>query len=499
MRIKVLVPGAEFLSTAGARIRYQRIAPHLERLGHTIGLQVIDSLQLRPKPDCDVVLISKCYDARSVLVAAELGAQGILTGADFFDDYYTQVTDSRLMHMRGWFRTISPYLSFALCSTPVMREALFHLAPSLPCHMMNDPFESFDPGMIAERIEHKLRRVQSSGVLEMGWFGIGDNPYFPVGLTDLVAQAGCLAELRELGLSPRLSIITNRRAMTVEKLELLSGLPVPWRLEEWSEDAERRLIERSYACFLPVNAQPFSVAKSLNRAVTALTGGAQVLVSGYPLYEVFSEFLYHDAGDLVSDVRAGRSRLGRSTLGRFSDTLHRHADPEREVAGLAEFLDRLAKPGSGQGPKAIAIIHGRSVPAVIHKFAQKNGHLSVAGFRNMPDLNWDVQPVIDPDSGLPAVQLSPRAMQLLRSHLADAARLGQTASGRPCHLLPLPDGFPPPPAANSAPDSEAAALASYSADMENIRRLLAHLFDGITMIPSETTSPFVAGCRRSAA
>lgn len=493
MRIRVLVPGAAFLTTAGARIRYHRIQPHLERLGHSISLQEIDSFRLQPRPDCDVVLISKCYDARGLLAAASLRAQGILVGADFFDDYYSQKADSRFVHLRSWLAAMTGQLDLALCSTPHMRENLARLAPSLACHMMNDPYEVIDAAAIAGRVEAKLKRVQSSGVLEVGWFGIGDNSYFPVGLNDLEAQAGLLAGLRRYGLSPRLSIVTNRRAMTADRLQLLARLPVPWRLEEWSEEAEQRLIERSYACVLPVNCQPFSIAKSLNRAVTALSGGAQLLSAGYPLYEVFSDFLYRDAESVAADIRAGQPRLSRATLPALAALMDRHANPVGEVAALSAFLESLTVPSGSAAATTFAVLHGRSTLANVHKFAQSNGHLSVAGFHAGASLNYDVRPAIDPATGEAVVHLSAAAMKLLRPALASQARPATTASGRACHALPLPEGLPRPAAETTSPLFETVALATYRSAMADARRLINHLFDGVRVIVAETTSPFWDG------
>ena len=77
MRISVLVPGEEFLATAGARVRYQRIERHLGELGHKLDLQLIDEFKSRLKPSAGVVLISKCYDARGPMVSAAMWAQSL--------------------------------------------------------------------------------------------------------------------------------------------------------------------------------------------------------------------------------------------------------------------------------------------------------------------------------------------------------------------------------------------------------------------------------------
>ncbi|WP_373503806.1 hypothetical protein [Aestuariivirga sp.] len=492
MRICVVVPTGNHLETAGVRIRYQRIAAHLEAMGHSFSLQIIDDLQLRPKPDCDVVLISKCYDARGIVAAAEMRAQGVQVGADFFDDYYSQVTDSRFVHLRQWLRDISGSLSFTLCSTPLMRRNLAELVPHVPCHMMNDPYKEFDTERVAEQVEAKLRRVRATGIIDIGWFGIGDNPHFAVGLSDLGAYAGMLADLSRHGLSPRLSILTNRRALGIDRLQMLGRLPVPWRIEEWNEDAEHRLIAGSYACFLPVNAQRFSIVKSLNRAVTTLTGGAQVLSAGYPLYDAFGDFVYRGAADLAADIAASKPRLRRTTLPAFLSLMETSASPRTEAAGLAAFLQGLAMPQAVPGHASVAILHGRTSIAAVHKFAQRRGYLSVAGFKAGPELNYDIKPCLAPGTGRPSVQLSPPAMRMLKPDLAAKAVLNIAANGRQAHYLPLPDELAAMTerGAGLVPDSDALFLSDYEADLADLPRLVSHFCAGVRVVLSEPASPY---------
>ena len=492
MRICAVVPSEQHLTTAGVRIRYQRIASHLEAMGHSFSLKLIDDLQLRPKPDCDVMLISKCYDARGIAVAAEMRAQGVKVGADFFDDYYSQATDSRFVHLRQWLRDISASLSFALCSTPLMRRNLAALIPQVSCHMMNDPYEAIETERVAELVEAKLKRVRSTGIIDIGWFGIGENPYFSVGLSDLDAHAGMLADFRRQGLSPRLAILTNRRALDADRLQMLGRLPVPWRIEVWTEDAERRLIAESCACFLPVNAQRFSIVKSLNRAVTTLTGGAQVLSAGYPLYGAFGDFVYRDAASLAADIETGKPRLRRETLPAFTAMMEANASPSGEAAGLVAFLQGLPDPEVTPGHAGIAILHGRTSVATVHKFAQRRGYLSVAGFKSLQDLNYDVRPCLAPGTGTPSVQLSPLAMRHLKPDLAARATETTAPNGRQIYVLPLPGELAAMTRRGPGlvPDSDALFLSDYEADMADLPRLVSHLYANMRIVLSEPASPY---------
>ena len=75
MKLSVLVPSQEYKSYAGARIRYDRIASELARMG--IETELEDIANFNPNAtECDVLLISKCHDARSLVVAAAVSRRG---------------------------------------------------------------------------------------------------------------------------------------------------------------------------------------------------------------------------------------------------------------------------------------------------------------------------------------------------------------------------------------------------------------------------------------
>ncbi len=502
MRICVVVPSVDHMATAGVRIRYQRLEPWLRAAGHELTLKLIDDMLPKSMGLFDVYLLCKCHDARSAVLAAELTARGIHVGADFFDDYYSQGDDSRFVHLRTWLRTIIKDLSFTLCSTPLMRASLQALAPRLPCHMVSDPFEAVDPGALALGVERKLERARTSRILDIGWFGIGDNPHFPVGISDLAAFAGGLTDFSRWGFTPRLAILTNRRALTPARLEMLGRLPLPHRLEEWSTEGERKLVAESYVCFLPVNAQRFSTVKSLNRGVTALTGGAQVLSAGYPLYAEMGEFVYRDVASVAEDILGARPKLRRETMASFLGLMGRMADPEGEAGGLTAFLSGLpARPKPATDPPLLGVIHGRHSTGAVHKYAQRLGHLSVPAAFAAVDLNYDIRVTRDANTGTAMLQLSHNAAQRLRSHLKGLVRPLTPAVGKLVSALPLQEDMANPfdPAQPEPINSDAVFIANYAAEIGRIEAIVRRHFDVTGVVLSEYASPFWSGDGRQAA
>lgn len=495
MKIVVAVPSEDQKHTAGVRIRYQRLAPYLATLGHDLAIELVEDVATATAGPSDVFLISKCYDARSVVLASELRSRGCQVGADFFDDYYTQAQDSRFVHLRQWLAQIAGSLSFGLCSTRSMLETADRYLPGRPFHVMNDPSEDVTREELAQSLATKLERAQRTGTIDIGWFGIGDNPYFDVGLSDLRYFGEPLASAVSHGLQPRLTILTNRRAMTPSRLELLARLPIPWTMEEWSEEAEQQLLARSYACFLPVNAQRFSTAKSLNRAVTALSAGAQVLSAGYPLYRAFDPFIYRSATSLAADAAAGQPLLRHETLSDLLALLDRHANPAAEAAALVSFIEGLPVAEAADSP-LYAVIHGRHSGIAIHKSIQKRRHLSIAGAFPIREINYDmtVTPAQGEDSV--TVNLSAAAMRYLCPDLAAGATQTRNANGKTMMAIELADADLRQAASAVNPPSkhDSIILWRYRADMQAMETLVRRLFgDKVSCLASEQMSPYLAG------
>jgi hypothetical protein len=394
MKICVVVPNEQYLSQAGPRIRYSRIQASLQQGGH--------SLTLLPAEKCkqinhDVYVLSKCFDPQSLVLAQIAAAKGKVVGIDLFDDYFSEAQDSRFQRLRGWLKYCLQYADFVMCSTPVMRRVAQQYARDLPAYVMNDPFEGYDLKILRRNLARKSSSLWANGVLNVAWYGMGDNPYFPVGLADLAAFSDQLANMQGKGFDIRLQILTNSRAMTGDSLAALSAIPIPYELHEWNEAKERELLEQTHVVFLPVSAQNFSIAKSLNRAVTALISGNQILSAGFPLYKPFSSFLYLDAGEIVRDLRADRPKIRAQTLKTLDLLLHAHADPTVEARGLASLFETILYNKSmetarfkSRRPRA-AVIHGVESTSAAHKFAKQVDVLSISSPLSSLNLNFDIR------------------------------------------------------------------------------------------------------------
>lgn len=378
MRLLFLVPMNIHKVTAGSRIRY-------DRLGGAGGpfdvvVKSLEELTAADLDSCDVYVFSKTYSAEAIALALRLRQRGKIVGIDLFDDYFSQTSDPRLSRFRTWLSCIAGVCDFALCSTHVMRRLLESYAPSLPVHVVPDPFPEIDPSVLARTAAAKVERAKRERAIDVVWYGNGSNPFFSVGLSDVAAFSWSLADLASGSFDVRLKILTDQASQTADNLVRLGKLPVRHHLETWSLDAEQESLEQALVSFIPVNGQSFSRAKSFNRALTAISAGTQVLSPGFPLYRDLAPAIYADAFELLSDIEHERCRLGADNVAEVIRVASELSEVGAVVRDLSAFLSGQSLGVKSSSPASFshqAVIYGLEQDSLAMKAAQAGGILSV--------------------------------------------------------------------------------------------------------------------------
>lgn len=489
MKIGILIPSEEQKAQAGVRIRYSRIEPALKESGHKLDLIPIQDLTSPGACVHDVYIISKCYDARALVVARHLAQTGKAVGLDLFDDYFSQHFDSRFVRLRYWLRAMIPHCSFILCSTPSMRALAQAYAPGLATHVMNDPADEINADTIAAAVKSKYETARSSRCINVAWFGIGDNPNFPVGLSDLAAFGSEIDRLRGFGYDVKLEVLTNRRAMTPDNLAAIRRLATPFTLDEWNETRESELLSRSLISFLPVNAQNFSRVKSLNRAITALTAGVQVLSVGYPLYTPLVPFIYREPRHFLHDLDNATLALRPETTASFVAHLKSLADIHHETTALAEFLTVVSNSSAkATTPGITAVIHGKESTGNIHKLSQRMGALSVASPLCQANLNYDIRFEFTPEGQGYDVFISNKKIELLSGAIRPKLISHGNILTTQYKKLQTETAFPAlriHGRALATLNSPASLAAAYPLIMNNILEVMHQIIPGVTCFHAE--------------
>jgi hypothetical protein len=492
MKIIVIIPSEDYRHNAGARIRYGGIVKSLAVAGHQLVLEDINGFDPLAA-ECDVAIISKCHDARALMCARVLRARGSKVGIDLFDDYFSQTYDSRMTRYRDWLAELLPLTDFVLCSTPVMAGVARLYEKRTSVHVMNDPIRPQTNEHLSRILLAKGAAARENRTIDLCWFGMGDNPHFRVGLSDLAAFGSELALPSQQGFNVRLKVLTNARALDADGLALLSRLPVPVTLEEWTPRGEAAALTQATACILPVNAQHFSTAKSLNRAVTALSAGCQVVSLGYPLYAPLKSLIYRDLESLAIDIGEGQTLLRAETAGTYASLIKQWASPQTEASGLAAFLSgHLGEPRADLGSEVppMAILHGTMTSGAVHKFSRRLGALAVRTPFCIAKLDYDI---------LFAGRVGQRALDMfvtghtvdrMLPRARDAVRKAGMIGNQPVWAL---SGRGYDEENKWSEMSLAAQLSLYAASIKDMRRQLEGAFGSIAIILSESSyHPFSA-------
>ena len=429
MRICIVTPSEEFSASAGVRIRYDRIALAIKELGHDMVLRPVATFQSRADFHHDAYIFAKTYTPVSQYLARRMRQIGRPVGIDVFDDYFTQTADTRLLRYRLWFAGMAELADFFLCSTEALAEAIQPLINGKPLGIIADPSEVIDQQLLDHVTFRKEAEVAAGAPLRIVWFGIGDNPYFPVGLRDLSGFGGLLEGFRPSG--ARLHILTNVRALGATGLAMLRRLPLAFTVEEWTAQRERAELMASHVCFMPVNSQPFSKVKSLNRAITALSAGCQVLSAGFPLYDGIGAFVYRSADALRSDLAAGKPLLGQRTVGAFAALMTGKANPFHGAGTMLRAIATVPRAAPAVGEDAArfatdaAVLHGSLADAKLHKLVQRLDGFTVKGPTCRE--NWNCHLRLDVSDG---GRLRVFVADAMAEHLAPACRAACKPFGR---------------------------------------------------------------------
>jgi hypothetical protein len=285
----------------------------------------------------------------------------------------------------------------------------------------------------------------------------------------------------------RLKVLTNRRALDADGLSLLSRLPVAVTVEEWSPSGEATALAQATACILPVNAQQFSIAKSLNRAVSALSAGCQVIAMGFPLYAPLKSLVYREILSCAGDLDESRALLRPETLGTYASLMESWASPENEASRLALFLEsRLAQARryEGSGIPQMAVLHGNMTSGAVHIFGQRLGALAVRSPFCTAKLGYDVffggrigQRSLD-------MFVTERACERLLPGVREKARKVGTIANKQVWGLSA-RGEPDQSSWSEAP--LALQVAVYASTIKEMRRQIEAAFGPVAVILSESS------------
>ena len=301
---------------ASTRLRCLRVMAALREQGLDAGL-------FAPEEAAPAVLVlNKRYDARSLARARAMQAVGTKLVLDLCDNHFYCCPPSPIWRQRAdVLRAAVSTVDAVTVPTIALADVVHAECPDAPLvHVVGDPMEpAFIPSPGARwrhlvdelkllRLQHRLQRTRGEGALLLVWFGNHGSENAEGGMLDLLRIREPLRSMAaRRGLS--LTVISNSGDKFVA---LARELGIPCYYLPWTAGTFSRAAALHDIALLPIGINPFTVCKSNNRVVTALTHGLAVVADPIPSYREFE-------GDaIISDWVAGLATLGADATMRQS-------------------------------------------------------------------------------------------------------------------------------------------------------------------------------------
>lgn len=264
------VPTARSESVASARLRCYRPAVALAAAGWDSRISGRHGVTR-----ADVVVFQKAYGERQLASAARLRQKGTAVVFDLCDNHFHNPDgDPALAERASRLRRMVGLADLVTVSTPTLARLVEH--PNVV--VVDDAVEEVPPAPPLPQADRLPRLV---------WFGNAGSLQAGYGMTDLSRILGALRAVSER--CPfELVVVSNSEAAFATHV---GGSGLQARYVLWSPGSASRELWAADLALLPVTANPFTVCKTGNRVVTALSHQTAVVAGRIPSYEEYAPFI----------------------------------------------------------------------------------------------------------------------------------------------------------------------------------------------------------------
>ena len=273
------IPSSQETRIASVRLRSLLPCRYLTESGWRCELT-----DARSCPDADVVVFQKKYGPREIELAESLRDRDTVTVFDLCDNHFYNPDDRPELAARAerLHRMIDLVDAVSVSTEPLRR-----LVPGKETALIDDAFDE----VAARRTSTWRRRLSGAtrrgGELRLVWYGNAglESPSF--GLRHVRRVVPVLEELgsrRRL----RLTVISNSREVF---REVLGDARFPTEYHDWKEATFAELFTEQDVCIIPIEENPFTVAKTSNRVTLSLRLGVPVVADPIPSYEELAPFV----------------------------------------------------------------------------------------------------------------------------------------------------------------------------------------------------------------
>lgn len=325
-------------NTASSRLRAYWPCTLMERAGWCTTIVTEHAC------DVDVLVLQKPITARAEALVERCRERGTKTVLDICDNVFHYRLDrpSEATEIAARVRRLAAAVDLVTSSTPTLAEVI-RQETGREALIVDDVVER--PRLAPRALGSAIRRLSYRQPFRLVWFGSAGMESPPHGMVDLARLLPLLEELRQ-ELPLHLRIVSNSRAAYAR---YFSRAQVPTTYSEWGPRRISLELARSDACLLPVNANPLTLCKTGNRAISSLLHGVPVIADPIPSYLELEPFL------VLSDWAGGLTRYARDPALRRRHVregrayIRRKYTPEHVVQQWSLVFERVA--GGGPAPE----------------------------------------------------------------------------------------------------------------------------------------------------
>jgi hypothetical protein len=387
-------------------------------------------------------VFAKPSQSSSALLMTYLRANGYPVVIDLFDNYFSYSKWSCQLGIPYlWMQSL--YLADAvIVSTSVIKERISFLRPAVPLIHVCDPLlwiksETKNLSFPAIRLQKWQGQPLKRKLL---WFGIASNPWYQVGLTDLIKWLPLMKKLyarRPLNTEIELVICSNEAASMLNVVMQYQQAEIPIRFVAWSEQACANELQSAHCVLLPTGASEFSCSKTHNRLSEAINNRCIVLTTSISPYENFMGGVVHSNLQVIEKLLFETEAATLNSLFEQTEsTLEKHHPFVEQIKNLAKQL--TSKHQSVSLPAAYSfkfVIMANQANAIVAKIARKIRYLIVGYSSNQVGVTYDIYlHSVEPKSQMALISCSTLGKEVL-----ETLKLQLTPSDQPnLFSLPLP-------------------------------------------------------------
>lgn len=231
----------------------------------------------------DCAVFQKAYTDEDLALAQRLAAEGAKIVFDLCDNhFYNPGASHRLAQRAERVQRLVDLADVVTVSTPQVG----HLVGARPTFLIDDAFDVPSTGKL-EWARIRVRAVGRGTRLRLVWFGSSgaESPAF--GMVHLSHLMPVLERL-SLSLPLELTVISDSQEQFTRYVQPAS---IPTRYLTWRRRNFASHFLEHDVCIVPVEKNPYTICKTNNRLVAALTLGLPVVAGLIPSYEEFAPWV----------------------------------------------------------------------------------------------------------------------------------------------------------------------------------------------------------------